>query len=48
MKRLNIVIVPCTAGHEYGYVGRMGKYSFWGRTRADVISQNLFRFWVAN
>lgn len=44
-KKIGLVIVPCTKGYGWGYVGRSGRWSFWGKSRVDVILQFLNRFW---
>jgi len=43
MKQFSIIVVPCSAGWEYGYVARCGMLSFWARTREEVISDMLDR-----
>lgn len=49
MKRqFRATIVPCTAGYQFGYVGRWGKYQVWDKTRAGVIKQLLEIIFIKN
>lgn len=46
--QFTIVVVPCLAGSQYGYVGRYKKYQFWGRTRMEVINDFLKLIFTKN
>ena len=40
-KSFVIVVIPCHAGYQCGYIARWHKYQTWAKTRQEVIEDIL-------